>query len=148
MDGKIETKCREAATVGRLSRSFPNVSGAIDDDLLGIIRREKITPEQYRPVYEALKKENPKLNLWIVVYDRELDKNHWAGFQPFADVINLCVGNQTKDFSRLGHFLDQSEEIFPDKPINLVYRLRDFGSRPLGPVSMDSLEPHWKDIHK
>ena len=146
LDGKIETKCREAATVGRLSRSFPNVTGAIDDDLLGIIRREKITPQQYRPVYETLKKENPELKLWIVVYDRELDKNHWAGFQPFADVINLCVGNQTKDFSRLGHFLDQSEEIFPGKPVSLIYRLRDFGSRPLGPVPMDLLESHWKDI--
>ena len=146
LDGAIETKCREAATVGRLSRSFPNVSGAIDDDLLGIIRREKITPEQYGPVYKALKKENPDLKLWIVVYDRELDKNHWAGFEPFADVVNLCVGNQTDDFSRLGHFLDQSEQIFPGKEINLIYRLRDFGARPAGPVPIGLLERHWKDI--
>lgn len=148
LDGAIDTKRAEAATVGRLSRSFPNVTGAIDDDLLGIIRREKIEPDQYRLVYEALKQENPNLSLWVVVYDRELDKENWAGFEPFADVVNLCVGNQTRDFPRLGAFLDRCEAIFPGKPVNLIYRLRDFGERPLGPVRMDLLAEHWRDIRK
>jgi len=148
LDGSIDTKRAEAATVGRLSRSFPNVTGAIDDDLLGIIRREKIQPDQYRLVYEALKQENPDLSLWVVVYDRELKKESWAGFEPFADVVNLCVGNQTRDFPRLGDFLDQCEEIFPGKPVNLIYRLRDFGQRPLGPVRMDLLAEHWRDVRK
>ncbi len=148
LDGAIETKRREAATVGRLSRSFANVTGAIDDDLLGIIRREKIKPDQYRLVYEALKAENPELKLWVVVYDNELDKDNWAGFEPLVDVVNLCVGHQTQDFPRLGRFLDQCEEIFPGKPVNLIYRLRDFRKRPVGPVSMDLLAEHWKDIRK
>lgn len=148
LDGSIDTKCAEAATVGRLSRSFPNVTGAIDDDLLGIIRREKIEPGQYRRVYEALKQENPDLRLWVVVYDRELEKENWAGFESFADVVNLCVGNQTRDFPRLGTFLDQCEAIFPGKPVNLIYRLRDFGQRPLGPVRMDLLAEHWRDIRR
>ena len=148
LDGTIETKCREAATVGRLSRSFRNVTGAIDDDLLGIIRREKITPRQYREVYEALKKENPRLKLWVVVYDTELDAENWTGFEPFVDVVNLCVGNETKDFPQLGHFLDRCGKIFPGKPVNLIYRLRDFRIRPVGPVRMDLLKQHWKDIRE
>ena len=146
--GDIDTKRREAAAVGRLSRRFANVSGAIDDDLLGIIRREGIKPEQYATVYEALKDENPKLKLWTVVYDRELDAKHWAGFEPFMDVVNLCVGNQTEDFSSLGKYLDQCEELFPGKPVNLVYRLRDFGFKPVDGVRIDLLEQHWKDIRK
>ena len=148
LDGAIESKLREAKTVRRLSRSFPNLSGAIDDDLLGCIRREKITPKQYGTVYDALKKENPDLKLWIVVYDRELVKEHWAGFEHFTDVVNLCVGNQTENFSQLGRFLDQSETIFPGKPVNLIYRLRDFGTRPPGPVPIDLLEQHWNEILK
>ena len=148
LDGTIETKCREAATVGRLSRSFRNVTGVIDDDLLGIIRREKITPRRYREVYEAMKKENARLKLWVVVYDRELDAKNWAGFEPFVDVVNLCVGNETKDFPRLGEFFDRCGKIFPGKPVNLIYRLRDFGNRPVGPVRMDLLKQHWQDIRE
>jgi hypothetical protein len=148
LDGSIATKREEAAKVSRLSRSFPNVTGAIDDDLLGIIRREKIKPDQYRRVYEALKHDNPKLSLWVVVYDNELDRENWAGFEPLVDVVNLCVGNETRDFSRLGSFLDQCDEIFPGKPVNLIYRLRDFRQRPIGPVRMDLLAGHWSDIRK
>lgn len=148
LDGRLETKRQEAATVGKLSRRYSNVTGAIDDDLLGIIRREKITPRQYGRVYQALKQENDDLKLWIVVYDRELEPDYWAGFQPFADVVNLCVSNQTENFSHLGEFLDKSQRIFPGKPVNLIYRLRDFGAQPLGPVPMDLLERHWNDILK
>ena len=146
LDGKISTKCEEAEAVGRLSRSFPNVTGAIDDDLLGIIRRENIKPDQYASVYEALKRENPDLKLWTVVYDRELDAKNWAGFEGFMDVVNLCVGNETRDFPKLGQYLDQCRELFPKKPVNLIYRLRDFGHKPLGPVRMDLLKQHWEDI--
>lgn len=99
-------------------------------------------------VYEALKAENPELSLWVVVYNTELDKAHWAGFERFADVVNLCVGNQTRDFPQLGQYLDQCQQIFPGKPVNLIYRLRDFATRPIGPVPMDLLVEHWKDIRR
>ena len=36
-DGRIERKCREAEIVSRLSLKYPNVTGAIDDDLYGKI---------------------------------------------------------------------------------------------------------------
>ena len=148
LDGSISTKRQEAAIVGRLSRSFRNVTGAVDDDLLGIIRREAITPKQYGSVYEAMKKPNPALKLWVVVYDHELDQKHWAGFEEFIDVVNLCVGHETADFPKLGRYLDRCQEIFPGKPVNLIYRLRDFGHQPVGPVRMDLLEQHWRDILK
>lgn len=146
LDGDIATKCQEAATVGHLSRTFHNVTGAIDDDLLGIIKRKAIKPDQYASVYEALRRENPALKLWAVVYDTELDGKNWAGFESFIDVVNLCVSNQTERFSSLGDYLDQCRSLFPGKPVNLIYRLRDFGHRPLGPVPMDCLRQHWHAI--
>jgi hypothetical protein len=148
LDGDIGTKRQEAKNVSSLSLKFPNIKGAIDDDLFGIIRRENIQPSEYRQVYEALKSENRDLKLWTVVYDRELEEENWAGFEEFIDVVNLCVGNETENFSKLGHFLDRCSEIFPGKPINLIYRIRDFGYRPLGPVSMEHLEDHWRDIRQ
>jgi hypothetical protein len=84
----------------------------------------------------------------VVVYDNELDKDNWDGFEPLVDVVNLCVGHQTEDFPRLGRFLDQCEELFPGKPVNLIYRLRDFRKRPVGPVSMDLLAEHWRDVRR
>jgi hypothetical protein len=89
LDGTIATKSEEAAKVSALSRRWPNVAGAIDDDLLGIIKREKITPEQYAAVSRALKKDNPALKLWTVVYTKELKPESWAGFQPYTDVNSL-----------------------------------------------------------
>jgi hypothetical protein len=148
LDGAVKVKQAEAAKVSRLSRSFPNLTGAVDDDLLGVIKRLRIRPNDYKPVYETLKRENADLKLWAVVYDTELDPSNWAGFQPFIDVVNLCVGNETKNFPQLEKHLDLCDKIFPETPVNLIYRLRDFPTRPVGPVSMDLLAQHWSDILK
>ena len=144
LDGRVETKKEEASKVSRLAQSFPNIKGAIDDDLLGIIKREGIKPEEYATVYEALKEGNPDLKLWTVVYTRELNQEDWAGFEPFMDIINLCVGKERTDFPNLDRYLDQCAEIFPGKPVNLIYRLTDF--RPPEPIPMDLLKSHWEDI--
>ncbi len=73
-DGRIERKCREAEIVSQLSRKYPNVTGAFDDDLYGKIKAEHITPEQYGTVRRAVKSANPKLKHWGVVYSHELKK--------------------------------------------------------------------------
>ena len=143
LDGKLDVKRAEAARVSKLSLDVPNITGAIDDDLLGIIRREKIKPVEYGIVYEALKSSNPDLELWTVVYETELDSDNWAGFQPFMDVIHLCIG-QVENFDNIDQYLAQCAELFPGKPVNLCYRLRDFGSRPPGPVPMDTLKAQWE----
>lgn len=143
LDGTVATKRAEAETVSRLSRAYPNITGAIDDDLLGIIRREKISPAQYGQVYDALTSHNPGLQLWTVVYSRELAKENWAGFEPFMDVVHLCVGH-VGDFPELPRYLDTCGELFPGKPVNLCYRLRDFHRNPAGPVPLDTLQSHWE----
>jgi hypothetical protein len=143
-DGRISTKIEEAEKVGQLSLAYPNIVGGIDDDLLGIIKREAITPDQYARVHEALRRDNSKLKLWTVVYTRELNQEDWAGFEPFMDTINLCVAKEMTDFPHLDQYLDQCAEIFPGKPVNLIYRLTDF--LPPEPIPMALLKSHWKDI--
>ena len=76
-DGRVSTKVEEARKVAQLARNYSNLRGGFDDDLLGMIKREKITPDQYAEVYNGLKQNNPGLKLWTVVYSHELDPKNW-----------------------------------------------------------------------
>ncbi len=145
LDGTIPTKSDEAAKVNRLSRAHPFVKGAIDDDLLGIIKREKIAPAQYGSVFRALKKDSSKLRLWTVVYTKELNKENWVGFEPYMDVINLWEWDAA-NLPDLPRYVDRCREIFPGKPINLGCYLRDF-VRKQG-VAMDMLKVQWEFVLK
>jgi len=145
LDGAIPTKCDEAANVSRLSRDFPLIKGAIDDDLLGIIKREKISPEQYATVHAALRKENPELRLWTTVYTKELKKESWAGFEPFIDVVNLWEWDAAR-LPDLPRNLDLCRELFPGKAINVGCYLRDFVRRQ--GVTLDLLKVQWEFVLK
>ena len=158
IDGSIETKIEEASKVSQLSRAFPNIKAAIDDDLQWIIRREGITPEDYATVYEAVKKDNPNLKLWSCVYTHELGgdttpkygvsagKEDWVGFTQFMDVINLWV-QDAGDLPNLDRYIDQCGEVFPDKPIILGCYLRDLVQYPtIAGVPMDMLKVQWEHV--
>jgi hypothetical protein len=145
LDGAIPTKSGEATKVSELSTVYPNVTGAIDDDLLGEIQREKITPDQYGKVYTALKQRNPRLKLWTVVYTHELKAESWAGFQPCIDVVNLWEWNP-ENFSRLPQNVDLCRQLFPGKPIQLGCYLRDFvQSRG---IPLEKLRTQWELVRK
>ncbi|MCX7887429.1 MAG: hypothetical protein N3B01_09295 [Verrucomicrobiae bacterium] len=143
LDGSIQTKTEEAANVSRLSRQYPFITGAIDDDLLGIIKRDKIKPHQYGAVYRALKANNPKLKLWTVVYTHELKKESWAGFEPYMDVVNLWEWNAAK-LPDLPRNVALCQELFPGKPIVLGCYLRDFPTKQGVPMKM--LRGQWEFV--
>jgi extradiol dioxygenase family protein len=144
-DGRIERKCREAEIVSKLSRKYPNVTGAFDDDLYGKIKAEHITPEQYAAVRRAVKSANPKLKHWGVVYSHELKKENWAGFTDSLDVVTLWVW-ASKNLVNLDRYVEQCREIFPGKPINVGCYLRDFTL--LDGVPMEMLKVQWEFIRK
>jgi hypothetical protein len=142
-DGRIERKVAEADNVGRLSLAFPNLTGIYDDDLLGKIKTEHLTAEQYAKVRAAARAHNPALKLWAVVYTHELNPADWQGFQPILDVINLWVW-KSADLVRLDDDLARCREIFPGKPIVMGCYLRDFT---LGAgVPMDRLRLQWEKV--
>lgn len=145
LDGKIETKCREAAAVGKLSRSFPNVTGAIDDDLLGVIRREKITPQLYAKVRDALRSANPELKLRCVVYSHELTKDKWAGFTDLIDTVELFVW-KSEDLVNLARYVAECRDIFPKSEILIGCYLRDFTLS--DGVPMKRLKHQWEVVRQ
>jgi len=134
---------REAETVSRLSLTFPNITGAIHDDMKGLVRRENVTPDQYADIYFALKNHNPNLRLWAVVYTHELNPGDWTGFEPFMDIVNLWVWN-AKDLPKLDEDLERCRAMFPDKPIIIGCYLRDYPS--VAPVPMDLLKLQWGKV--
>ncbi|MCB9783336.1 MAG: hypothetical protein H6751_10285 [Candidatus Omnitrophica bacterium] len=140
VDSSLESVAREAENVSRLSTNYPNITGAIHDDMKGLVEKSKISVNQYGKIYDALKKHNPSLKLWSVVYTHELDAEVWAGFTPFMDIINLWVW-KSEDLVNLEEDLDHCRMIFPDKPINLGCYLRDYTL--VAPVPMDRLKHQW-----
>ncbi|MFQ6097262.1 MAG: hypothetical protein ACE5O2_05990, partial [Armatimonadota bacterium] len=143
VDGSLESVKSEAATVSRLSRDFANVTGAIHDDMRGLVKREGITPDQYSQIYDALEAENPKLRLWAVVYTHELQPDEWRGFEPFMDVINLWVW-EAKNLPHLDEYITRCREMFPDKPLIMGCYLRDYPT--VAPVPMDLLKLQWETV--
>jgi hypothetical protein len=142
-DGTVETVLGEAANVGTLSTSFPNITGAIHDDMKGLTEHAGYTPEQYAPIYTALKRDNAALKLWSVVYTHEFQPEAWVGYQPFMDVVNLWVWN-ANDLPALDEYVDRCRELFPGKPINLGCYLRDYTTA--APVPMNLLKTQWERI--
>ncbi|MGQ9554726.1 MAG: hypothetical protein ACUVWR_11495 [Anaerolineae bacterium] len=127
VDSKFSTVVGEASKVSQLSLKYPNITGAIHDDMLGLIKREGYTPEQYVQVKEALHSANPKLKLWAVVYTHELDAANWAGFLPYIDIVSLWVWRYF-DLPKMEESIKLCREIFPDRPLNLGCYLRDYVS--------------------
>jgi hypothetical protein len=143
VDAAPEPVKREAELVSRLSCRFPNISGAIHDDMRGLIQRESCTPEQYAGIHQALLSANPKLRLWAVVYSHELDAAVWAGFESFMDVINLWVW-EARNLPHLDEYVSRCRELFPGKPLVMGCYLRDYPTA--APVPMDLLRFQWQTL--
>lgn len=140
-DSSVESVEREARNVSQLSKRHPNVSGALHDDMKGLMVRENCEPSRYGKICEALKGQNPKLKLWVVVYTRELDKSYWQDFAPYMDVVNLWVWGY-ENLPRLDADLQICRQIFEDKPVNIGCYLRDYPSQ--SPIPMDHLKSQWE----
>jgi len=143
VDARPERVHAEAALVSELSTRYPNITGAFHDDMLGLVRREGMTAEQYADVYAAVMGANPALKLWVVVYTHELDAPEWDRFAPFMDIVNLWIW-------RSEELVDQDAQIarcrerFPDKPLVMGCYLRDYTLR--APVPMAMVRAQWESV--
>ena len=137
----------EAELVSTLSLQFPRVTGAIHDDMKGLVNREKYTPADYAPIYVALKSRNPKLKLWTVVYSHELvggaNLEFWRAFAPYVDVVEYWIW-EAKNIPPMDDAVARCREVFPDKPIVMGCYLRDYPTR--APVPMPLLKQQWERV--
>ena len=133
----------EAETMSRLSLSFPNVRGAMLDDLLGAIRSQGYAPDTCVGIGAALKAHNPRLQVCSTVYTHELEADNWTAFEELIDVVFLWIW-KSEDLVRLDEGVPRCRDLFPGKPIVLGCYLRDYTLQ--APVPMDRLRCQWERI--
>ena len=134
VDAAPESLLAEAALVSDLATRFPNITGAFHDDMLGLVRRDGTTPEQYGEIYAAVRSKRDDLKLWSVVYTHEFEAEEWASFAQYMDVVNLWVWN-AENLRSLDEYVPQCRELFPGKPLILGFYLRDYPT--VAPVPLE-----------
>jgi len=141
VDAAPDSVRAEAELVSRLSLRHPNVTGAFHDDMLGLVRREGVTPEQYADIRAALASVNPAMKLWVVVYTHEFDAPEWGDFARFIDVVSLWVW-ESRNLPGLDEHIARCRELFPGRPVVMGAYLRDYTLA--APVPMDLLRGQWE----
>jgi len=138
-----ETVAAEAEKVSRLSLDFPNLVGGFIDDTHGVCAHDTYTADTPARVSEALHAHNPDLDLWIVVYTHEFEKDYWQDWLPHVDVINLWVWN-SGDLVHTDEYIARCRELFPDKRLVMGVYLTDYALQ--APVPLDLLEVEMEAI--
>lgn len=138
-----EVIVEEARKVSRLSAQFPNLAGAMCDDLLGAIRSEGYSRETCQQIREALASESPRPKLCATIYTHELDPADWQGIASLIDVVFLWVW-RSEHLIELDAGVERCRELFPDKPVVVGCYMRDYTLEQ--PVPMDRLRHQWERI--
>jgi len=138
-----EVIAEEAGKVSRLSLSFPNVRGAMLDDLQGAIRSQGYTADTCAGIRDVLKAQNPHLQVCSTVYTHELEAANWTDFDELIDVVFLWVW-ESANLVKLDDGVARCRELFPGKPIIMGCYLKDYTLKTA--VPMDLLRHQWERI--
>ena len=121
-----------AENLSKLSLKYTNIAGGMMDDMtLGV---KNITPQKVKQVAAIsanLKKHNPALELYGVVYQHELAAKDFSELLPYLDGVNLWFWNQEK-LLELEKNVDHCRYHFPKKKILLGMFLHDYGTADAG----------------
>ena len=114
-----------AEELSRLSLEFPNIVGAMCDDV-AVRYRRVVLPEDFAARRRGLTKYNDKLKMYGVIYVHELERKDFSAILPYLDVVNLWFWNMEEilDYDRN---LRLCQERFPGKPILQGIFLHDYG---------------------
>lgn len=133
---QVNSNCRTAGAQGnlndesnaellsKLSLDFPNVKGAMCDDMF-VHSRRCCLPDKFKRCYDGLKKYNDRLKMYGVVYTHELEKD-FSLIQPYIDVVNLWIWNMD-DILDYDNAVNKCMEQFPGKKILQGIFLHDYG---------------------
>jgi hypothetical protein len=134
----------EGENVARLARRFPNLTGAYCDDLLALMKQARFGPKEFGEVRAAIRRANPAVKLWSVVYATELDqRNFWTAMRPHIDMVTLWIGDSDQ-LGQMPRAVDQCRQLFVDKPIVMGVYLRDYSK--VAPVPVDRVRKQMEGI--
>ena len=127
-----ESDAECAENLSRLSLKFPNITGGIMDDMTSgdiTVTPEKI--QQIAAISQNLKKHNPALELYGVVYQHELAEKDFSDLLPYLDGVTLWFWNQ-ENLLELEKNVDHCRYHFPCKKILLGMFIHDYGTADAG----------------
>ena len=127
-----ETNAECAEKLSRLSLKYPNIVGGMMDDMtaaLDDVNDDKV--EQVATVNACLKKHNPALELFGVVYCHELGVKNFTALQPYLDGVNLWFWYQ-EELLEIDKYVNLCRENFPGKKILMGLFLHDYGTADAG----------------
>lgn len=139
---QVNSKCRtpgaqggmsdeeNAGTLSRFSLQFPNIVGAMCDDVTTYFLKI-VLPETFEARYRALKKHNANLKMYGVVYVHELDIKDFSLIQPYLDVVNLWFWNKD-EILEYDEKIELCRKKFPGKPIIQGIFLHEYGRSDAG----------------
>ncbi len=138
--------CREAEHLSRFSLAYPNVTGAIYDDMRGLMAKRGAGTEDCARIYAALKSPNSAMTLECVVYSHELDDlDFWRPLAPYVDAVGFWIWCHER-LADYEHHIDTCRALFPGKPILLGCYLRDYPTQ--APLPMEALQRQWRIVAK
>ena len=127
-----ETNAECAEKLSRLSLKYPNIKGGMMDDMtaaLDDVNEDKV--EQVAAVNANLKKHNPALELYGVVYCHELGVKNFSALQPYLDGVNLWFWYQ-EELLEIEKYVNLCREKFPGKKVLMGLFLHDYGTADAG----------------
>lgn len=113
-----------AELISKLSLKYPNIKGGMIDDLIGNFGRN-ISLKEVKKISAVLKKHNPDLKLYSVVYVGEMDSPFLELVEPYVDAINLWVGYKYQ-LPKLDLAIEKFRLAFPGKEIMLGIFIYDY----------------------
>ncbi|MBR2427195.1 MAG: hypothetical protein IKB16_10710 [Lentisphaeria bacterium] len=120
-----------AERLSKLSLQFPNIIGAVCDDMTTSYLHI-VPPEPVQAVHRGLKKYNKNLKLYGVVYAHELmgDKD-FSLVSEYFDVVNFWLWHM-EDILEYDRYIEMCRKTFPGKPILQGIFLHEYGSSDAG----------------
>ncbi len=120
-----ESDVESAERLSKLSLKYPNIIGGIADDLVIYLGRN-YSVKDVKAVREALKKHNPALDMYGVVYARELDNPNIPFVAECLDVVNLWIDRKSQ-IVEFDYLVEKCRVRFPGKKIMLGIFMQDIG---------------------
>jgi len=128
------TEKEEMALVRNLAARFPNICGVMMDDFFRGGREGAYTVDELKQIQDQLTVCGRKLNLWVVLYNHQLDSpvgEHLAQ----CDVVTFWTW-RSDDLNALEENFERVERIAPSCQKVLGCYMWDYGNRKPMPISL------------
>ena len=138
--GRGHESKEEAGKIGSLSKTFPNIAGGIMDYSFGGFASRGGTPAHLKEIQDALKAENPALELHWMNFTNDVDEK-WSDYLPYVDVISLWEPSP-ENLETLEESVEKCAHVFQGKPIIVGVFLAHYWARSMILGETDRLQHH------